>query len=114
MIVRYSCAVFIGALVENRILLWGLTVRAFVLTLALASRHGGLWRSDAASSTSAAVQPPESKGTPTDEAAPAAATVDPAPAVTPSPPERSEPQASPETLARRDRAGEHDATSHQA
>src|ERR1700678_3805166 len=67
MIVRYLRHFFIGALVERRILLCGLMVGAFVLTLAFSLRHDDLWRSDAAPSTRAAARRHEALATPTGE-----------------------------------------------
>jgi hypothetical protein len=96
-------------LVDRRILLCVLAVGAFVLTLAFSSRHGGLWRSDAAPSTRAAVQPHDAVVTPTGEAAPAAAATNPPPVIAPPEPAQSEPYSTPDVdngdrPARRDRA----------
>jgi hypothetical protein len=117
MMVRYIEDFFIGALVARRILLCGLVVGAFVLTLAFSSRHDDLWRSDAAP-TRAAAQPREAMATPTGEAAPAAAAaMNPPPAIAPPEPVQSEPYSTPEfdnrgmengkMRARTDRAAEH-------
>jgi hypothetical protein len=110
MIARYICDDFIGALVDRRILLCGLLVGAFVLTLALYLRRDGLRRPAAAPSTRAAAQPHEAMATPTGEAAPAAA-MNPPPAVAPPEPVQSDPYSTPDVedgarLARRDRGAE--------
>jgi hypothetical protein len=118
MIVRYICNFFSGALVERRILLCGLVVGAFVLTLALSSRHDDLWRFDAAPSTGAPAQPHELRARPTREAAPAAASaMNSAPAIAIPEPVLSEPSSTPDVdngemengkmRNPRDRAAEH-------
>jgi hypothetical protein len=123
MIVRYIYDFFIGALVERRILLCGLAVGAFfVLTFAFSSWHEGLWRSDAAPSTRAVAQPREAMARTTDEAAPAAAAMNPSPAIAPPEPVQSEPYSTPDvdngetengTMRHpSDRAAEHGARTH--
>jgi hypothetical protein len=109
---------------ERRILLLcGLAAVAFVLTFAFSSRYFGLWRSDAAPSAPAAIQPaaepPGAAATPTGESAPAAAAMNPATAAAPSEPVQSQPSSAPdvddgqrentEMPARRDRAADHSA-----
>jgi|SRR5580658_3612171 hypothetical protein len=111
MIARYIHELFIGALVERRILLGGLAVGAIVLTFAVSTRHGGPWHSDAAPSAHASAQPPEPVATPTVEAAPAAAAVTPPPAVAPAEPVQSAPDSAPDgdngdRAARGERAAE--------
>ena len=82
---------------ERRILLCGLVVGAFVLTLAFSSRHADLWRSEAVPSTRAAAQPHEAIATPTGEAArAAAAAINPPPAIAPPEPPQSEPYSTPD------------------
>jgi hypothetical protein len=102
--------------VEQRILLCGLMVGAFILTLTLSSWHDGLWRSDAAPVTRAAPNPHEDGLVPRGAvAAPAAAAMNPPRAIAPPEPAQSEPQSEPssapdvddgERLARRDRGAE--------
>src|SRR5579863_9808975 len=123
---RLSLRVFIGALVERRILLYGLTLGAFVLTLAFSSWHDGLWRSPAAPVAGAAPQPHKDSlvptgARPTAGAAPAAAAMNPAPAIAPPEPVQSEAQnelsSTPDVedgamRARRDRGAGRGARSH--
>ena len=109
------------------ILLCGLIVAAFILTLAFSSWHDGLWRSDAAPVTRAVPQLHEDRlvptvavgsrpfgpsaaamATPTAAAAPAAAAMEPA---------QSEPYSTPDvdngdTRARSDRSAERGARTH--
>jgi hypothetical protein len=97
MIVRYIYDFFIEALVKSRILLCGVAVGAFVLTLAFSSRRDGLWRSDAAPSTPpATAQSYETMATSTGEAAPAAAAMNPPPAIAPPEPVQNEPYPTPD------------------
>jgi hypothetical protein len=121
MIVGYIYRFFMEVFLERRILLLcSLAVGAFVLTFVLSSRYFGLWRSDAAPSTGAAARPHETMATPSGEAAPAAAAMNPPTAVAPPEPVQSEPASTPdvdnrereneEMPARRDdRAAEHSA-----
>jgi hypothetical protein len=126
MIVRYRHGFFVEALVGRRILLCGLVVGAFVLTLAFSSRHDHLWRSDAALTARATVLPDttpppdaaaathEAMPTPTDEVAPVAAATNPASAVAAPEPVRSEPDSMENGRMRdpRDPAAEHGSRSH--
>lgn len=87
----------------RRILLCGLVAGAFVLTLALSSRHDHLWRPDTAATARAtalpdARLPPDPAArlqvampTPTREVAPVAAATNPASAIAAPQPVRSEP-----------------------
>jgi hypothetical protein len=87
--------------VKKRILIAALVVGAFALTLAL-SRHDDLRRSDAAPSARVAAQdqPHEVIATPTGEAVPAVAALNPPPAMAPPPePEQTEPQTEPQSEA---------------
>lgn len=109
----------IGTLVENRKLLWGLGVGAFILTLALSSRHAGLWRSPPTGV--AAVRPLRSQTTLSAASPPATAAVRPSFAI--AAPEavqrlsRSEPYSTPDADnevvgERRDRGIEHGSRLH--
>jgi hypothetical protein len=109
-------------------LLCGLMVGAFILTLAFSSWHHGLWRADAAPVMRTAQErykdslapigavAPHPSGSPTAAAAPAAAAMNPPPAIAPSAPAHSEPESEPNSapdvdngarLARRERGTEH-------
>jgi|HubBroStandDraft_1064217.scaffolds.fasta_scaffold00036_86 hypothetical protein len=128
MIVRYRCGLFSGVLVKSRILLCGLVVGTFILTLAFSSWHDGLWRSGAAPVTRAApptgavASPPfgptsEAMTTPTAAATPATAAMNPPPAITTPESVQSEPYSTPDVdnaamPARRDRGAEHGSRSH--
>src|ERR1700722_16127812 len=111
-----------GALVDRRIILCGVGVGAFVLTLAFYSWQDGLWRSDAAPTASIAAQPRQATAMPTAEAAPAAAAMNPPPAIAPQEPVQSAPYSTldvdngeredREMLARRDRGTERGSRSH--
>jgi hypothetical protein len=90
--------------VGNRIVLLGLGVGAFIVTLAFSSWHEGLWRFERASVTHAAPIPSAAPMTsrtaetalaPTAISLRAAAAVSPPPAVTSPEPVQSEPQSEP-------------------
>lgn len=128
----------IGALVDRRLLLCGLTAGAFVLTLAFSYWHEGLWRSGAAPVTRVAPQhhedrvvpmspvisnpfPPSHEPAPTAAASATAAEMNQPPAAVP--PEsvqgesQSEPDSSPDAdngvmLARRGERAERGSRSH--
>jgi hypothetical protein len=93
--------------VQRRILLGGLVVGAFVLTFAFSSRHEDPWRSGAAHSALATARPHEAVATPTGEAAPIVAAMNPTPAVEPPESVASEPYTTPDVRDGRDRAAEH-------
>ena len=100
MIARYIRECFVlGAFMVRLILICVLGVGAFALTLELFSRHAGLPRSAAASSTRAAAQPQETLAKPADDAAPLASATNPPAAIAPPPaPEQSQPQGEPDAV----------------
>jgi hypothetical protein len=132
--VRYDRPFFIGVLVARRILLCGLMVGAFVLTLAFSSRQAGLWPSDEAPVTPAAPQLKEARlattdavvshpfsssseamARPTAAVTPPAATMNIPPASAPPEPVQSEPTPAVdngEMPPRRERGAEHGSRSH--
>jgi hypothetical protein len=92
---------------DRRIILCGLVVATFVLTLAFSSWHEDLWRSDPAPATRAVAShpsgSPESAAVPAVMAAPAATEMNPSPAVAAAPePAQSEPQSEPDSTANGD------------
>jgi hypothetical protein len=95
-------------IVEDRIYSWGLMAGIFTLLLAFSTSHGGWWRSrtsaagaqsykESVASAGASASNPfaatsEYMPTPTDDAPPAAATVNPGRAIALPEPEQNEPQ----------------------
>jgi hypothetical protein len=73
MIARYGCNFFSGAGVGRRMLIGGLAVAAFAMTLAFFAL-GDMWRSDTPPLTRA-VAPPDPVAAPIPEPAPAAAAI---------------------------------------
>jgi hypothetical protein len=112
---------FVGALVGRRILLCGLMAAAFVLALALSSRHDDLRRSHAALEARAGAEPHAAMEM-TGKVAPIVAAMNRAPAIETREPVQSEPYNAPdadngerenETMRDgRDRAAEHGPRSH--